>query len=65
MLYSIICVVTCCNPPSRSVASAEHSERASLDSRCSAEASVTSVGAAPGEVAIGNLIDITSLANGT
>ena len=50
--------------PSRSVASAEQSERASLDSRGSAEASVTSAEAAPGEVAVGNLIDITSVPNG-
>ena len=50
-------------PPSRSVASADQtsldrSERASLDSKASTEASVASGENAPGEVAIGNLIDI-------
>ena len=49
--------------PSRSVASADqtsldHSERASLDSKASTEASVASGEIAQGEVAIGNLIDI-------
>ena len=50
-------------PPSRSVPSADQtsldrSERASLDSKASTEASVASGENAPGEVAIGNLIDI-------
>ena len=51
--------------PSRSVASADqtsldHSERASLDSKTSTEASIASGENASGEVAIGNLIDIES-----
>lgn len=47
-------------PSVRSVASAEQSERVSLDSRGSAEVSVTSAEAAPGEVAVGNLVDISA-----
>ena len=48
----------------RSVTSADQtsldrSERASLDSKASTEASAASGENAPGEVAIGNLIDIT------
>ena len=48
----------------RSVTSADQtsldrSERASLDSKASTDASLASGGNAPGEVAIGNLIDIT------
>ena len=48
----------------RSVTSADQtsldrSERASLDSKASTDVSLASGGNAPGEVAIGNLIDIT------
>ncbi len=50
--------------PGRSVTSADQtsldrSEHASLDSKASTEASAASGENAPGEVAIGNLIDIT------
>ena len=61
-LYLIRCDALSLSP-SRSVASADqtsldHSERASLDSKASTEASVASGEIAQGEVAIGNLIDI-------